>query len=76
MNHVAFVCCFLKFAEVNIWDFIGRFFFKQALAIVCTRNIQFIFDNLTGNIEASDTDQCLEFHFYLRGIGRIWLVLW
>jgi len=34
MNHVAFVCCFLKFAEVSIWDFIGRFFFKQALAVL------------------------------------------
>lgn len=34
MNHVAFVCCFLKFAEVSIWDFIGRFFFKQALAVM------------------------------------------
>jgi len=34
MNHVAFVCCFLKFAEVGIWDFIGRFFFKQAIAVL------------------------------------------
>lgn len=34
MNHVAFVCCFLKFAEVSVWDFVGRFFFKQALAVL------------------------------------------
>jgi len=25
---------FLKLAEVSIWDFIGRFFFKQALAVL------------------------------------------
>eukprot|EP01111_Echinosteliopsis_oligospora_P018369 TRINITY_DN8385_c0_g1_i1.p1 TRINITY_DN8385_c0_g1~~TRINITY_DN8385_c0_g1_i1.p1 ORF type:complete len:481 (+),score=77.89 TRINITY_DN8385_c0_g1_i1:120-1445(+) len=34
MNHVSFFCFFIKFAEVSVWDFIGRYFFKQAIAII------------------------------------------
>ena len=78
MNHVAFVCCFLKFAEVSIWDFIGRFFFKQALAVVCSPLLPSLFPYplfCSQIFTAPYIDQRMEFYVYFRGPGRVRLVL-